>query len=136
MVIRYHLQFSAGKTHTIRRKKRELCQRTMGVRIILLALAGVFVLSSSAQRIRFDNYRVISAKVETEQQREFLEQLEATSDSLQFIHPAIKNQYAEIVVAPHKIADLDELFELNGIKSEVKTTNLQKYKRKNAIGRV
>lgn len=108
----------------------------MGVRIILLALAGVFVLSSSAQRIRFDNYRVISAKVETEQQREFLEQLEATSDSLQFIHPAIKNQYAEIVVAPHKIADLDELFELNGIKSEVKTTNLQKYKRKNAIERV
>lgn len=107
----------------------------MDVRIILLALAGVFALSSSAQRVRFDNYRVISAKVETEQQRVFLEQLEATSDSLQFIQPAIINQNVEIVVAPHKIADLDESFELNGIKSEVKTTNLQKYGHKNTIER-
>lgn len=99
----------------------------MYVRVVLLALASIAVLSLSAEKVRFDNYRVISVKVENEQHRQLLEQLEASSDSVQFIKPAILQRNAEIIVAPHKLADIDEFFELNGIKSEVKTENLQKY---------
>lgn len=99
----------------------------MGVRVVLFALVSVAVLSVSAEKVRFDNYRVISVNVGDERQLQFLEKLEASSDSVQFIKPAILQRNAEIVVAPHKMADIDELFEMNGIKSEVKTRNLQQY---------
>lgn len=99
----------------------------MGVRVVLFALASIAVLSVSAEKVRFDNYSVISVNVGNERQLQFLEQLEASSDSVQFIKPAILQRNAEIVVAPHKLDDIAELFEINGIKSEVKTRNLQQY---------
>lgn len=101
----------------------------MAIRVILLALAGVASLSASAEKVRFDNYRVISVKVGNEGQKQLLDELEVTTDSLQFIKPAMLQRNAEIIVAPHKLADIEELFELHGIKSEVITRNLQKYVR-------
>lgn len=98
----------------------------MNIRVVLLVLVGGVLWSTFAEKARFDNYRVISARIDNEQQRQLLEMLEGSSDSLQFLKPAILHRNAELVVAPHKLADIHELFALNGIKSEVLTKNLQK----------
>lgn len=96
------------------------------MKLILLALASVAVLLVSAEQARFDNYQILSVKIENDQQRELIESLEASFDSVQVIAD-LRNGFIEMVVAPHKIADVNEIFAKNDIKSEVKHMNLQEY---------
>lgn len=84
------------------------------------------VLIAAGEKARFDFYRVIEARVDSELQRQILEELEVTSDSIQFLDSPVVNRKLELVVPPHKFADIAELFATHGIESEVKTTNLQK----------
>lgn len=99
----------------------------MGPRFICFALVSAAVLLVSAEKARFDNYRILSVKIANEEQRLFLERLDEASDSVEVLSEA-ENGIAEIVVAPHKLADVDEMFERNGIQSEVNHANLQEYK--------
>lgn len=96
------------------------------MRLILLALASVAALLVSAEQTRFDNYRILSVEIENDQQRELIENLAESFDSVQVIAD-LRNGFIEIVVAPHKIADIDDIFAKNDIKSEVKHMNLQEY---------
>lgn len=98
----------------------------MQKRLIFLALVGVAALLVSAEQARFDNYRILSVKLANEQQRIFLNELAEESDSVEIITHST-NGFVEIVVAPHKIADVEDIFERNGIRSEVTHTNLQEY---------
>lgn len=91
--------------------------------MILLALASVAVLSVSAEKARFDNFRILSVKVVDEKEREFLRELDEMSDSVDILSE-VGNE-VEMVVAPHKLADIGGIFERNGIQSEVKHTNFQ-----------
>lgn len=94
--------------------------------LIFLALVSVAALVVSAEHARFDNYRILSVKIANEEQRVLLEELAEEFDSVEIIkHSA--NSFVEIVVAPHKIADIEDTFVRNGIRSEVIHTNLQEY---------
>lgn len=97
----------------------------MSGKIILFVLIGVLALTH-ADRARFDNYRVFEVLVATEQQRQLLEQLEIASDSIQFLDSPVVKRTVELVVPPHKFSDIEEIFEKNSIKYDVKVNNLQK----------
>lgn len=96
------------------------------MRLVLLALASLAVLLVSAEQARFDNYRILSVEIVNDQQRKLVEDLVENSDSVEVVAD-LRNGFIEIVVAPHVIADVDDMFERMGIYSEVKHLNLQEY---------
>lgn len=78
------------------------------------------------EKARFDNYRVYSINVENEAQLKVLHELEAYPDgTLFFESPTAVGQIVDLVVPPHKYADITELFEAQEIKNRIKTPNLQ-----------
>lgn len=91
---------------------------------------GIFVacfVVAFGEKARFDNYRVYSINVENDEQLTVLRELEAYPDGTLFLEsPTNVNQIADLVVPPHKYADIAELFETHEIKNRIKTPNLQK----------
>lgn len=98
----------------------------MKVSLIFCALISAIVLVHG-EKARFDNYRLIAASVKNDQQRELLQQLEISSDSIQFLDsPLLSKNSIDLIVPPHKFADIEELFESNGIESLIKENNVQR----------
>lgn len=95
----------------------------------LLALAIVFAgfVGSFGEKVRFDNYRVYSIEIENEQQLKVLKKFGDGLDGISFLlTPSGPQQMAEIIVPPHKFADIAVLFEALKLKNHVKVSNLQK----------
>lgn len=92
---------------------------------VLAVFVACFALALG-EKARFDNYRVYSVNVENEDQLKVFQQLEAYPDGTMFLEsPTGVGQIAELLVPPHKFADIVELFEANEIKNRIKTANLQ-----------
>lgn len=93
------------------------------------ALATFFAcfLLISGEPARYDNYRIYTANIENEQQLEILQALENHQDGILFLEaPVAVKRSADLLVAPHKFADITELFEAFNIKNEIKTENVQR----------
>lgn len=94
----------------------------------VLLLFVIYFVSISCEKARFDNYRVYRVWIENPEQLELLQELESNQDGLSFFDvPIPSRNTAEIVVPPHKFADIADLFEKHNMKSEVKISNLQRY---------
>lgn len=91
------------------------------VAIFVACLAVTF-----GEKIRFDNYRVYSLNVTNENQLKELHELENSSDGTTFlVSPSSVGQNAELLVPPHKFADIAELFKAHDIENHLKIRNLQ-----------
>lgn len=92
---------------------------------IIVFLAS-FVLISG-EKARYDNYRVYSIDIQNEKQLEELQALENSQDGITYIEPPISmKRPAEMLVPPHKIADISSFFENFNIEYEIKIQNLQR----------
>lgn len=91
---------------------------------------AIFVASFVAvfgEQARYDNYRVYSIKVENDEQLKALHDLESFRDGVSFMEtPHAVGQTAEIIVPPHKLADISDLLETFEMKSHIKTKDMQK----------
>lgn len=91
----------------------------------VVSFVACFVIAFG-EKARFDNYRVYSINVENEAQLKALKDLEAYPDGTMFLEtPTGVKQIADLLVPPHKYADIAELFEAHEIKNLIKTPNLQ-----------
>lgn len=92
------------------------------------SLAFFLVFSSFSMTIcdkaRFDNYRIYSITIETEEQLKLLQEFENHERYIE--PPTMIGTNAEILVPPHKFADISDLFETYGLKAEIKVNNLQR----------
>lgn len=80
----------------------------------------------SGEKARFDNYRIWSARIQSEKQLELLQNLENSPDGISYIEAPISiNRNAEMIVPPHKFADISNFFETFGIDNEIKVDNIQ-----------
>lgn len=80
------------------------------------------------EKARFDNYHVYTIQIDNEEQLEALQGLESNQDGLVFIEaPLTIGSDAEILVPPHKLADITDLFERYDMKAEVKIKNFQRF---------
>lgn len=96
----------------------------MNILVLSILLAGFMV--ACAEKARFDNYRVYSAYIENKEQLKVLHELELHPDGISFLEsPTHLDQTIDIMVPPHKFADIAELFETYKIKNWIKTKNLQ-----------
>ncbi|XP_031623242.1 zinc carboxypeptidase-like [Contarinia nasturtii] len=97
------------------------------MKLIIVAILFACVVACFSEKARYDNYRVYSIEVENEQQFEVLKRFESGLDGISFLEtPTGIQQKAEIIVPPHKFADISELFETLKIKNQIKIANLQK----------
>lgn len=94
-------------------------------------IAGLALISAvtlvSAEKIRYDGYHVISANIENEKQREFVDRLDASTEEMRLIETAAVNRKARLLVAPQTMAGIENMFSQEGLVHRVETTNLQKY---------
>lgn len=98
--------------------------------IIVFVLFGSFLVSF-CEKARFDNYRVYSIQIENDEQLKVLQGLESNQDGLVFIEAPISTASAtEILVPPHKLADIKDLFEKFNMKSDIKFENFQRFVQK------
>lgn len=101
---------------------------------IVFVILLVSVVLAVGEKARFDNYRVYSIEVENDEQLQVLKELENQQHGLLFFTPpTITNTSVELVVPPHKFADLSELCENFQMKSEKKIDNLQRFVSKNSF---
>lgn len=91
--------------------------------IILLISSNVVI----AEKARYDHYRIYSIEIANEQQLQVLKELENYQNGLLFLMPPMSIQSRiEMVVPPHKFADISELCEKYDMQNEVKIDNLQR----------
>ncbi|KAG5672021.1 hypothetical protein PVAND_002183 [Polypedilum vanderplanki] len=90
-----------------------------------LALLALLFLSASAEKSRFDNYRVYSVTVENYQQLQAIQYLEEHSDAYNIFESPHLNADTEILVPPHKFSDFEELTENLGMKAKLIINNYQ-----------
>lgn len=94
---------------------------------LIVIFASHLLIEISAEKARFDNYRVYSVKIENERQLELLQNLENAPDGISYIEaPISMRQKAEMIVPPHKFADVNDFFEKFGIENEIKIENIQR----------
>lgn len=95
--------------------------------LICTAFLACFLLVSG-EKIRYDNYRIYTANIDNEKQLEVLQALESYRDGILFLEsPMMVKRSADLLVAPHKFADVTNLFESFEINNEIKVENVQRY---------
>lgn len=108
-------------------EEREECSKVKKMKSFTLAIFIACFIVVFGEKARYDNYRVYSIAVETEEQLKVLLDLENYQDGVAFVEtPHAVQQNAEIIVPPHKFADISELLETFSMKHQLKTENLQK----------
>lgn len=96
------------------------------------SLKIIVVLSSFliafCEKERFDHYHVYSINIENGEHLEVLQGLESNQNGITFIEaPVVIGSVAEILVPPHKIANITDLFQRYKMDSEVKINNFQRF---------
>lgn len=96
------------------------------MRSLLLTIFLSFSIVIFGEKIRYDNYRIYSIKVENEKQLKLLQDLNHFRNGILFMEAPISlHRTIDIVVPPHKCTNISDLFETYEIKNEIKIENLQ-----------
>lgn len=96
------------------------------MKLFALALFCACFVASFSEKARFDNYRVYSVNVENDIQLKVLQALEELPGGITFLDSPNFKKTIDIVVPPHKFADVSELLKTYELKHYTKTNNLQK----------
>lgn len=95
--------------------------------LLFALLAIVASASVSAERVRYDNYRMYKVNSENAKQLEVLKDLEGSSDSIMFLDGVhLVGADIQIIVAPHKVPDFLEILGKSEIKYELQSRDVQK----------
>lgn len=92
-----------------------------------LAIFVSCCLVTFAEKVRYDQYRIYSVQIESESQLKVLQKLENDRNGISFMNPPIEVlQKVDILVPPHKFAEISDIFELYDFTHSIKVENLQK----------
>lgn len=91
----------------------------------LLALLCVFFAVVAAEKMRFDDNRVYSLVVTNEEQLGWLHRLEIDGDGFLFWNNIAIGSNVDLMVAPHRLSEFEEISAQLGITSELKVENVQ-----------
>lgn len=96
------------------------------MKLITLVILGVCLNVVVGEKARFDKYRVYSIDIDNEEQLSVLEDLENQQDGLTFVRPVTAaGTLTEVIVPPHKFADISELCEKFNMTNEILIEDLQ-----------
>ena len=90
-----------------------------------LILVGLVALAT-AEKVKYDNYKVFRVTPYTEEQLSIVRTLEDVSDSYSmWKEPSVKDNIADVMVAPHKVPEFVQLMEKFQIPYETYVSNVQ-----------
>lgn len=81
------------------------------------------------EKDRFDNHRVYSVRIDTLEQLQLFQSLEANSDGFLLWNYPVLGDTLDIMVAPHKLAEFSELTTVHDIQTRLKMKNVQRFSR-------
>lgn len=95
-----------------------------------LQLAFVLFLAVScfAAKSRYDNYKLYSMQLKTEDQAKAVIELEENTDSYDFWSGASLVRDVDVMVPPHKFAEFEDFLTRFEIQFHIKVENIQEYK--------
>lgn len=93
----------------------------------LLLLVGIFamIVIGSAEKTRFDNYRVYSVHVATKDHMDLMFSIENNPDGYLFWNSIDMGRDVDLMVPPYKLSEFQELTEKHGISYQLKVENVQ-----------
>lgn len=94
--------------------------------VACMALVIVALAFASTGKIRYDGYHVVSVNIENEKQRNFVKQLDASTDAVRLLETPTVQHEVKLVVAPSEFSNIEEMLSLSGLVHQLETTNLQK----------
>lgn len=81
----------------------------------------------TAEKDRFDNYRLYTVQIDTLEQLHVIHNLEANSDGyLLWNHPVLGDS-VDIMLAPHKLTEFSELTRFHEFQARLKMKNVQRF---------
>ncbi|XP_011188810.1 zinc carboxypeptidase A 1 [Zeugodacus cucurbitae] len=99
---------------------------SLKIGLITLLCLTVALVTCSAERVRYDNYRVYKVQATDRQGLEVLKQLQDSGDALNFLDDVYKVEKAvNIVVPPHKVPDFLRTLTSHEITYDLLEQNLQ-----------
>uniref|UniRef100_A0A1B0CK34 Zinc carboxypeptidase A 1 n=1 Tax=Lutzomyia longipalpis TaxID=7200 RepID=A0A1B0CK34_LUTLO len=95
--------------------------------IALLAFVAVFAGLSSGEKDRFDNYKVFTIEVDTEQQLSVLQEIEKVAFSSYdfWKRPTRVGQAVDLMVPPHKMSEFEEIMADLSFRKTLKISDVQ-----------
>ncbi len=109
---------------------RQISLKMKGSLTFLSIFFGLFLVvacETEVHKARYDYYGLYRFHLETQEHVELFQEIEEKSDSYTFYGHALNpDQNLSVVVAPNKIAEIDELCNRFGIKYTILVSNFQK----------
>lgn len=78
-----------------------------------------------SKQLQFNNFKVFSVKVETDEQLKVLRNLENDGNGYSYWKDPIIGRIADIVVPPHKLNDFEAIVSALNLNSTLKVANIQ-----------
>lgn len=93
----------------------------------ILILLPMITTGSIIEKDRFDNYRVYSVQIDTLDQLQLFQNLEENSSGFLLWNYPVFHDTVDIMVAPHKLSEFNDMVELYNLKFNLKIKNLQRF---------
>lgn len=84
----------------------------------------------TGEKDRFDNHRLYAVQVDTLEQLQCIRNLETDSDGFLLWNYPVLGDTVDIMVAPHKLTEFNELTRLHDFQARLKIKNIQRFTRK------
>lgn len=81
----------------------------------------------TAEKERFDNHRLYGVQIETLDQLQLFRNLEDNSDGYLLWNSPVLDNTVDIMVAPHKVSEFNQLTELYNLEARLKIKNVQRF---------
>lgn len=91
-----------------------------------LAVVLCLAVSCLAAKSRYDNYKLYSMQLKTEDQAKAVVSLEENTDSYDFWSATSLVRDTDVMVPPHKIGEFEDFLERYNIQYEIKVEDVQK----------
>lgn len=97
------------------------------MKFITLAILVASFMVTFGEKVRYDYYRMFTVHLKTEKHLKIMQDLELNSDGIKFMDTPNKIPLnIDIIVPPHKLAYIDDLFAIYNMNNTLKVNNLQK----------
>lgn len=93
----------------------------------LLLLSFTTALNAETEKMRFDNHRLYGVHIDTVDQLELFRNLEENTDGFLLWNYPVLGDSVDVMVAPHKLSEFNQLVQLYDLQFRLKMKNVQRF---------
>lgn len=93
----------------------------------LLLLSFTTALNAETEKMRFDNHRLYGVHIDTLDQLDLFRNLEENTDGFLLWNYPVLGDSVDVMVAPHKLSEFNQLVQLYDLQFRLKMKNVQRF---------